>query len=407
MKTLDFKTLDHFDPQGKRILLRVDLNVPIKEGIVQDDMRLKAVAPTIKELADRGGRVILIGHLGSPKGKVVPQLSLRPVAEKLAQILGREISFATDCIGADAKDAAFALKDGDILMLENTRFHPQEEMNDPEFTKELSSLGDVYVNDAFSVAHREHASTTGLSSYLPPFGGRLMQDELGALREAMRHPQRPLGAIIGGAKVSTKLRLLESLVEKVDALFIGGAMSMTFLAAQEISVGKSQWEPSMLDTAKNILSYAKKKNCHIHLPQDVTISEEFMAGAPAMEVDVKHIPQGWMALDIGPKTANAWRASLGELKTLLWNGPLGVVELPPFDTGTVLVAHEAARLTQEGKLKTIAGGGDTAAALRHAGVLHQFTHVSTAGGAFLAWLEGKILPSLSALSRAIEKTFSI
>ncbi|GBQ48570.1 phosphoglycerate kinase [Acetobacter ghanensis] len=404
---LPFATLDKLDPKGKRVLLRVDLNVPMKDGQVTDQTRIERVVPTIRELADKGGRVILLSHFDRPKGQVVPDMSLKPIATALATALGRPVNFAHDCIGPDAEAATRSLKDGEVLLLENTRFQPGEEQNDAALSAALASLGDVYVNDAFSAAHRAHASTAGVATHLPSFGGRLMEAELQALYAALENPERPVGAIVGGAKISTKLQLLENMLEKVDMLAIGGAMANTFLAAQGLNVGKSLKEDDMLDTARQIMAQAKAKNCDLILPVDVVISEDFMAGAPTSTVPVTAIPDGWMALDVGPETVKLLNSKLAGLKTLVWNGPLGVFELPPFDEGTNAVAQEAGRLTKAGSLKTVAGGGDTVSALRHAGVLHDMTYVSTAGGAFLEWLEGKVLPGLTAISTTLEKTLPV
>ncbi|OAG77949.1 Phosphoglycerate kinase [Acetobacter malorum] len=407
MAILPFNTLDKLDPKGKRILLRADLNVPMQDGKISDMTRIERIVPTIRELADKGGRVIVLSHFDRPKGKVVPGLSLEPMAEALATALGKPVSFMHDCIGPQAETAARSLKDGEVLLLENTRFYPGEEANAPDLAAELARLGDVYVNDAFSAAHRAHASTAGVAEHLPAYAGRLMEAELSALDAALENPEHPVGAIVGGAKVSTKLALLENMLERVDVLVVGGAMANTFLAAKGLSVGKSLKEEDMLDTARQIIAKAKEKNCDLILPVDVVLSEDFMAGAPTLVAPVTEIPDGWMALDVGPETVKLLKAKLADLKTLVWNGPLGVFELPPFDEGTNAVAQEAARLTKAGSLKTIAGGGDTVSALRHAGVLHDMTYVSTAGGAFLEWLEGKVLPGLTALSSTLERTIPI
>lgn len=407
MAALPFNTLDKLDPRGKRILLRVDLNVPTKDGAISDLTRIERVVPTIRELADKGGRVIVLSHFDRPKGKVVPGMSLQPIATALATALGKPVSFAHDCIGPDAEAAAASLQDGEVLLLENTRFQPGEETNAPDLSAALAKLGDVYVNDAFSAAHRAHASTAGVADHLPAYAGRLMEAELAALDAALENPERPVGAIVGGAKVSTKLELLENMLEKVDVLAVGGAMANTFLAAKGYKIGKSLKEEDMLDTARQIMAQAKAKNCELILPVDVVLAEDFMAGAPTAVAPVTDIPDGWMALDVGPETVKLLNQKLAGLKTLVWNGPLGVFELPPFDNGTNTVAQEAARLTKEGKLKTIAGGGDTVSALRHAGVLEDMTYVSTAGGAFLEWLEGKVLPGLTAISTTLERTIPI
>ncbi|MBO1328723.1 phosphoglycerate kinase [Acetobacter suratthaniensis] len=406
-EALPFATLDTLDPKGKRILVRVDLNVPMKDGQVGDQTRIERIVPTIRELADKGGRVILLSHFDRPKGKVVPDMSLKPIATALATALGRPVSFAHDCIGDEAEAAVRTLRDGEVLLLENTRFQPGEEKNDPDLATAIARLGDVYVNDAFSAAHRAHASTAGVAEHLPAFGGRLMEAELAALYAALENPERPVGAIVGGAKISTKLELLENMLAKVNMLAIGGAMANTFLAAQGVNVGKSLKEEEMLDTARKIMAEAKTRGCDLVLPVDVVVTEEFMAGAPTRVVPVSEIPDGWMALDVGPQSVQMLNAKLAGLKTLVWNGPLGVFELPPFDEGTNAVAQEAARLTKAGTLKTVAGGGDTVAALRHAGVLDDMTYVSTAGGAFLEWLEGKILPGLTAISTTLEKTLPV
>ncbi|OUI86713.1 MULTISPECIES: phosphoglycerate kinase [Acetobacter] len=407
MAMIPFNTLDKLDPRGKRILLRVDLNVPMKDGVISDFTRIERIVPTIRELADKGGRVIVLSHFDRPKGKVVPDMSLQPIATALATALGKPVSFAHDCIGPDAEAAAASLKDGEVLLLENTRFQPGEETNAPDLSAALANLGDVYVNDAFSAAHRAHASTAGVAEHLPAYAGRLMEAEIAALDAALENPERPVGAIVGGAKVSTKLALLENMLEKVDVLAVGGAMANTFLAAKGYKVGKSLKEEDMLDTARQIMAQAEAKKCELILPVDVVLSEDFMAGAPTAVAPVTDIPDGWMALDVGPETVKLLKEKLSGLKTLVWNGPLGVFEMPPFDEGTNAVAQEAARLTKAGALKTIAGGGDTVSALRHAGVLEDMTYVSTAGGAFLEWLEGKVLPGLTAISTTLERTIPI
>ncbi|MBO6038115.1 MAG: phosphoglycerate kinase, partial [Acetobacter sp.] len=391
---LPFDTLDKLDPQGKRILVRIDLNVPVKDGKVIDQTRIDRIVPTVRELLEKGGRVILLSHFDRPQGKFVPDMSLQPIAIALATALGRPVSFVHDCIGEEAEAATLLLKDGEVLLLENTRFHPGEEKNCQDLSASLARLGDVYVNDAFSAAHRAHASTAGVAEHLPSFGGRLMEAELRALYTALENPERPVGAIIGGAKVSTKLALLSNMIEKVDMLAIGGAMANTFLAAQGIFVGLSLKEEEMFETARNIMKKAAERQCDVVLPIDVVVAQEILPNVQTHIVPVKAIPAGWMVLDIGPETSALINKKLADLKTLVWNGPLGIFELPPFDAGTTAVAREAGRLTTAGSLKTIAGGGDTVAALRHAGALHEMTYVSTAGGAFLEWLEGKILPGL-------------
>lgn len=400
MATLSFNTLDSLDARGKKILLRADLNVPVRDGAISDLTRIERLAPTIKELADKGGRVIVVSHFDRPKGKPVPEMSLAPISEALARVLGKKVTFVPDCVGDIARNATAAMQDGDVVVLENTRFYPGEEKNDPEMAKSLASLADIYVNDAFSAAHRAHASTEGVARHLPSFAGRLMEMELRALETALENPERPVGAIVGGAKVSTKLDLLNNMIEKVDMLAVGGAMANTFLAAQGLSVGTSLKEDDMLDTARAIMAKAKERGCDLVLPVDMVVASEFMAGAPTETVPASAIPDGWMALDVGPETVKLLIGKLATLKTLVWNGPLGVFELPPFDEGTNAVAQAAAKLTEEGKLKTVAGGGDTVSALRHAGVLHDMSYVSTAGGAFLEWLEGKILPGIMVLGEA-------
>jgi phosphoglycerate kinase len=393
-----FKTLDQADLKGKRVLLRVDLNVPMEKGRISDATRIDRVLPTIKEIADKGGKVVLLAHFGRPKGERNVEDSLKPVARALAEHLHRPVVFADDCVGAPAQAAIAALKDGDVLLLENTRFHKGEEKNDPAFVEELAKLGDLYVNDAFSAAHRAHASTEGLAHKLPAYAGRAMQAELEALAQALGSPQRPVMAIVGGAKISTKLDLLGNLVSKVDYLAIGGGMANTFLAAQGKAVGKSLCETALLDTAREIMSKAKAAGCQIVLPEDVTVAKKLASHAPARFVTVDHVGADDMILDVGPKAVAHVETLLETCKTLVWNGPFGAFEHPPFDEGTNAVAKTAARLTVEGKLLSVAGGGDTVSALNQAHAAQQFTYVSTAGGAFLEWLEGKDLPGVAALS---------
>jgi phosphoglycerate kinase len=394
-----FKTLDDADVQGKRVLLRVDLNVPMENGVVADATRIERVLPTIKEIADKGGKVVLLAHFGRPKGAPNQEDSLRPVAAALEEMLGRSVAFASDCIGAPAAETISAMKDGDVALLENTRFHKGEEKNDAGFVDELAKNGDIYVNDAFSAAHRAHASTEGLAHKLPAYAGRAMQAELEALEKALGKPQRPVLAVVGGAKISTKLDLLGNLVAKVDYLVIGGGMANTFLAAQGKVVGKSLCEKDLLDTARAIMEKAKTAGCQIVLPEDVTVAQKFEAHAPAHFVTVDHVGADDMILDVGPKAVAHVESLLAKTKTLVWNGPFGAFELPPFDEGTSAVAQTAARLTREGKLLSVAGGGDTVSALNQAGAAADFTYVSTAGGAFLEWLEGKELPGVAALTR--------
>jgi phosphoglycerate kinase len=395
-----FKTIDDLDVAGKRVLVRVDLNVPIKDGRVTDATRIVRLTPTLDELARRGARVVLLSHFGRPKGKVVKDMSLRPVVKPLADALKRPVAFAEDCVGPAAEKAVAALKDGQIALLENLRFHAEEEANDQAFARRLAALGDLYVNDAFSTAHRAHASTEALARLLPAAAGRLMQAELDALARALSKPARPVVAIVGGAKISTKLDLLGNLVGKVDVLVIGGAMANTFLAAQGLAIGKSLAEPDMASTVKDVLTAAKKRGCAVMLPVDAVVAREFKANAPHQTVAVDAVPGDAMILDVGPRSVAALEAKLAECRTCVWNGPLGAFETPPFEAGTVAVAKRAAALTKAGTLLTVAGGGDTVAALAAAGVVDHFSYVSTAGGAFLEWLEGKSLPGVAALGAA-------
>jgi phosphoglycerate kinase len=379
------------------VLLRVDLNVPMEHGKVSDATRIDRVLPTIVEIADKGGKVILLAHFGRPKGGPDEANSLRPVAAAVAEHLDQPVAFASDCVGAVAQKAIAGMKDGDVLLLENTRFHKGEEKNDPAFAAELAKLGDIYVNDAFSAAHRAHASTEGVAHLLPAYAGRAMQAELDALTLALGAPARPVAAIVGGAKVSTKLDLLGNLVKKVDILIIGGGMANTFLFAQGKAVGKSLCERDLADTARSILQAAHAANCQILLPVDATVAKELKAHAPSRFVDVDHVADDEMILDIGPRSIVAVEEALAHAKTLVWNGPFGAFETPPFDAATMQIAKTAAFLTVDAKLKSVAGGGDTVAALNAAGVVEEFTYVSTAGGAFLEWMEGKALPGVEAL----------
>jgi phosphoglycerate kinase len=391
-----FRTLDDADVNNKRVLLRVDLNVPTENGKVTDATRIERQAPTINEIADNGGKVILLSHFGRPKG-VDPSQSLRPVAQEVARALGRPVGFAEDCIGEKAAEAVARMRPGDILCLENTRFHKGEEKNDKTFVAELAKLGDLWVNDAFSAAHRAHASTEGLGHVLPAYAGRSMQAELEALSQALDAPQRPVAAIVGGAKVSTKLDLLGNLISKVNVLIIGGGMANTFLLAQGKAIGKSLAERDLADTARDILAKATTQGCEIVLPIDAVLAKEFKANAPSRAVSVDAVADDEMILDIGPKSIEHAVSVLGRVKTLVWNGPFGAFELEPFDIGTIEVAEAAAELTAAGKLVSVAGGGDTVAALNAAGVADRFTYVSTAGGAFLEWMEGKALPGVEVL----------
>jgi phosphoglycerate kinase len=391
-----YRTLDQAEIKGKRVLVRADLNVPMSNGTVTDATRIKMAEPTITEIADRGGRVILLSHFGRPKGRDAKS-SLAPVAAEVSKVIGRPVAFADDCVGETAERAIAAMKPGDILCLENTRFHSGEEKNDKDFIARLARLADIWVNDAFSVAHRAHASTEGLAHALPAYAGRAMQAELDALGKALEHPQRPLAAIVGGAKVSTKLDLLGNLLDKVDALIIGGAMANTFLAALGKKVGKSLYEPDLVPTARDIMEKAKATGREVVLPVDAVVAQKLEARAPTRVVDVDHVGDADMILDIGPRSIEHVVSVLARSKTLVWNGPFGAFETEPFDNGTVEVAEAAAELTEARKLVTVAGGGDTVAALNAAGVTDRFTYVSTAGGAFLEWMEGKALPGVEVL----------
>jgi len=393
---LSFRTIDQADVSNKRVLVRIDLNVPMDHGKVADRTRIERMAPTIIEIADKGGKVILLSHFGRPKGRD-PKDSLRAIAAATADIIKRPVAFAEDCIGPAAEAAVNAMRPGDILCLENTRFHPGEERNDPSFVSALAQLGDMWVNDAFSVAHRAHASTEGLGRKLPAFAGRTMQAELVALTKALEAPERPVAAIVGGAKVSTKLELLGNLIAKVNALIIGGGMANTFLAAIGQPVGKSLAEHDLAPIALDILAKAKTRGCEIVLPVDAVVAQKFEANAPSRVVAIDAVGAQDMILDIGPKSIEHVVSVLARVKTLVWNGPFGAFELEPFDTGTVEVAEAAAELTESGHLVSVAGGGDTVAALNAAGVTERFTYVSTAGGAFLEWMEGKALPGVEIL----------
>ncbi|MDB5590346.1 phosphoglycerate kinase [Enterovirga sp.] len=393
-----FRTLDDAgDLRGKRVLLRVDLNVPTENGRVTDATRIERVLPTIREIAGHGGRVILLAHFGRPKGKRSEADTLRPVGTELGRHLDAPVAFAEDCIGEPAERAVAAMKDGDVLLLENTRFHAGEEANDPALARSLAALGDLYVNDAFSAAHRAHASTEGIAHLLPAFAGRTMEAELEALSKGLEAPEHPVVAIVGGAKVSTKIDLLENLVGRVDALVIGGGMANTFLNAIDIGIGRSLCEKDLAATAQRILDRARETGCAIILPVDGVVAEEFKAGAPHHTYGIDAIPSNGMILDIGSQSVERVNAAIDDARTLVWNGPLGAFEIAPFDQGTVAAARHAAERTRAGKLVSVAGGGDTVAALNHAGVSESFTYVSTAGGAFLEWLEGKSLPGVEAL----------
>ncbi|HEX3993551.1 MAG TPA: phosphoglycerate kinase [Acetobacteraceae bacterium] len=392
-----FRTLDSLAAAGKRVLMRADLNVPVRDGKITDLTRIERLSPTIRELSGAGAKVIVCSHFDRPKGKRVPSMSLRPMADALSHVLGRPVAFADDCIGPTAETAVAAMANGDVLVLENTRYHPEEEKNDAAFSAALAKLADVFVNDAFSAAHRAHASTEGVAHLLPAYAGRLMQAELEALDAALGNPKRPVAAIVGGAKVSTKLELLGNLVTKVNVLIIGGAMANTFLAAQGKAVGKSLQEADMHDTARSILAQAATAGCDVMLPVDAVVATEFRANPPTQTVSVDAVPADSMILDVGPSSVAALIARLPSLQTLVWNGPLGAFETPPFDVATVALANAVAAATERGALRSVAGGGDTVSALRQAGVLEKLSYVSSAGGAFLEWLEGRTLPGVAAL----------
>ncbi len=393
-----FRTLDDLAMKGKRVLVRADLNVPVADGAVTDATRIERQAPTLRELADKGAKVIVLSHFDRPKGKVVPSMSLKALVQPLSDAVGRKVAFAEDCVGPVAEAAVAALKDGDVLLLENTRFHKGEEDNDPAMAKQLAALGDIFVNDAFSAAHRAHASTEGVAHLLPNAAGRSMQAELSHLEKALGNPQRPVMAVVGGAKVSTKIALLENLVQKVEVLVIGGAMANTFLAAEGIKIGKSLYEPDHLETARKVIHMATESGAAILLPTDVVVAREFKQDAPHRTAAVSDIGDDEMVLDVGPDSIKAFENRLAVTRTLVWNGPLGAFETRPFDAGTVAAARAVALATKKGQVLSVAGGGDTVAALAHAGVEQDFTYVSTAGGAFLEWLEGKTLPGVDALT---------
>jgi len=394
-----FRTLDDLDPSGKRVLVRADLNVPVVHGKVTDATRIERLAPTISELAKRGARVVVMSHFGRPKNRE-PELSLRPIVPALSAALGgRHVAFADDCVGAPAQQAVQGLRNGEVALLENLRFHKGEEKNDPAFATALAGLGDVYVDDAFSAAHRAHASTEAVAHLLPAYAGRLMQAELIALDRALDNPAKPVAAIVGGAKVSTKLDLLDNLVTKVQLLIIGGAMANTLLLAEGRPVGKSLVERDMTDTARGLAARAKSAACEIVLPVDAVVAADLKAGVATQTVAIDRVPPDTMILDVGPQTVALICEKLAACRTLVWNGPIGAFETKPFDKATVAVAQQVAALTRAHRLVSVAGGGDTVAALHQAGVLDQLTYVSTAGGAFLEWLEGKTLPGVKALER--------
>ncbi len=395
-----FKTLDDIGAiGGKRVLLRVDLNVPVADGKVSDTTRIERIVPTLDELSKKGAKVILLAHFGRPKGAPSPEFSLDPIAHTVSAMIGKPVAFAADCIGAEAAAAVARMKDGDILLLENTRFHKGEEKNDPDFARALAANGDLYVNDAFSAAHRAHASTEGLAHLLPAYAGRAMQAELEALEKGLGNPVKPVIAIVGGAKVSTKIDLLMNLVKKVNALVIGGGMANTFLAARGTDVGKSLCEHDLAATAKQIMIEAATAGCALILPSDAVVAREFKAGAASETVAIDKVPADAMILDVGDRTVATVNEWIDRAATLVWNGPLGAFEIAPFDRATVAAAKHAATRTKAGKLVSVAGGGDTVAALNHAGAADDFTYVSTAGGAFLEWMEGKPLPGVDVLRK--------
>ncbi|HWA91680.1 MAG TPA: phosphoglycerate kinase [Rhizomicrobium sp.] len=384
----DYRTLDDIDVKAKRVLVRADLNVPMQDGVVTDTLRIDRQAPTIRELAEKGAKVIVLSHFDRPKGKVVPSMSLKPVAEPLSKAIGRPVGFDTDTM---------AMKDGDVVLLENTRFNPGEEANDLAYAKKVAALGDIFVNDAFSAAHRAHATTEAIAHLLPAAAGRSMQAELEHLEKALGNPERPVMAVVGGAKVSSKIALLENLVKRVETLVIGGAMANTFLAAQGFKLGKSLIEPDHIETALRVIHLSTESGCAVILPVDAVVARELVPNARERVVEVRHVMGREMILDVGPKSVAAFKERLVGVRTLVWNGPLGAFETPPFDRGTVEAAKAVAAATRAGDLLSVAGGGDTVAALNHAGVADDFTYVSTAGGAFLEWLEGRELPGVAAL----------
>lgn len=396
---MGFRTLDNADVTGKRVLLRVDLNVPMSaDGQITDATRIERVAPTITELADRGARVVMLAHFGRPKGQRVADMTLKPVAAGAEKVLGRPVAFAEDCVGPVAKAAVDALQDGDILLLENTRYHAGEEKNDPEFVAELAANGDLFVADAFSCAHRAHASTAGLADRMPAIAGRCMQAEVEALTDALEAPKRPAAALVGGAKVSTKLDVLGNLFGKVDVIIVGGGMANTFLLAQGVAIGKSLAEPDLLDTARDIMARAEKAGCELLLPVDAVCAASLANDVPTVTVPIDQVPADQMILDVGPASIEKVTARLAECQTIMWNGPMGAFEFTPFDVATNAVAQAVAKASKAGSMLSVAGGGDTVAALNHAGAADDFSYVSTAGGAFLEWLEGKELPGVAVLS---------
>lgn len=399
----DFLTLDTLVFRGKTVLLRADLNVPMKDGRITDSSRLERLLPTLNELSKADAKIVILSHFGRPDGKPDPKYSLRPVAAELANIWQHPVAFAEDCIGPKALTAIQALAPGQAVVLENTRFHPGEEANDKLFAESLAALGDIYINDAFSAAHRAHASTEAIAHLLPSGAGRLMQTEIAALHKALTNPERPVIAIIGGSKISTKLDLLQNLIAKVDVLVLGGGMANTFLAAKGVAIGKSICEPDMYETARTISKAAEAKGCGIILPKDVVVASALVAGVETKTVNVNAVPADQMILDVGPQTTQEIKSTLDMCKTVVWNGPLGAFETPPFDKATNEVAIGVADLTKRGRILSVAGGGDTVSALANAGVTNALSYISSAGGAFLEWMEGKELPGISALKQAIPK----
>jgi phosphoglycerate kinase len=400
--TPKFKTLDDFNVAGKRVLVRADLNVPVRSGAVTDATRIERIVPTIRELKEKGARIILISHFGRPKGKIVREMSLHPVARALQFALGGDpVAFASDCIGPPAEQAAKKLRDGEVVVFENLRYHGGEERNDPVFARALAASGQIYVNDAFAAAHRAHASVVAITRFLPSAAGRLMEQEIATLTRILESPERPLCAVIGGAKISTKLKLLANLTQKVDVMVIGGAMANTFLYAAGIDVAESMCEFKMADEARRIAELAKERGCEGVLPIDAVVAAEAKAGIATQTVPITKVPKGMMILDIGPKSVVEMEKRFSACRSLVWNGPLGAFETPPFDAGTIAIAKAIAQATKAGTLTSVAGGGDTVAALAKAGVLKDLSYVSTAGGAFLEWLEGKELPGIAALSGRI------
>lgn len=400
---IHLRTLDDVDVKGKIVLLRVDLNVPVVKGKVSDLTRITSLLPTIRELADKKARVVVLSHFDRPNGKFVPAMSLAPLVDVLEGEINKDqakpyiVKFGVDVVGKAARDAVADVKLGEIVLLENIRFHAGEENNDDAFTKEVASLGEIFVNDAFSVSHRAHASVVGLAQHMPAVAGRLLQREVEAFDKLLHNPRRPLAAVVGGAKISTKLGILDHLTTRVDHLIIGGAMANTFLKAQGLSIGRSLYEPELIETAKRILQHAKERSCNIVLPVDVVIAQEFTASPHCKIVPVEAIPEGWMQLDVGPNTVGKLRAILQECQSVMWNGPLGAFETKPFDVSTISLAREVAGRTRAGTLFSLAGGGDTVSALAHAGLTEEFSYMSTAGGAFLEWLQGTLLPGVAVL----------